>query len=39
MRQQGYIYWFLVLGILHGVRGKFPDNVSGAAVGPVFTGQ
>ena len=29
-------YWFLVFGILHSVRGKFPDGVSGAAVGPIF---
>jgi hypothetical protein len=27
--------WFL--GILHGVRGEFPDDVSGTAVGPIFT--
>ena len=27
-------YWFLVLGFLHGVRGEFTDDVSGAAVGP-----
>jgi hypothetical protein len=26
------VFLFLVLGILHGVRGKFPDDVSGAAV-------
>ena len=25
--------WFLVLGFLHGVRGEFSDDVSGAAVG------
>jgi hypothetical protein len=25
---------FFVLGILHGVWGEFPDDVSGAAVGP-----
>ena len=31
-------YWFLVLGILHDVRGDFPDDVLGAAVGPIFTG-
>jgi hypothetical protein len=30
-------YWFLVLGILHGVRGEFTDDVSGAVVGPIFT--
>ena len=28
-----YDYWFCVLGILHGVRGEFTDDVSGAAVG------
>jgi hypothetical protein len=27
-------YWFLVLGFLHGVSGKFSVDVSGAAVGP-----
>jgi hypothetical protein len=32
-------YWFLALGILHGVQDKFPDDVSGAAVGPIFNGQ
>ena len=32
-------YWFLVLGFLHGVRGEFSDDVSGAAVGPIFTGH
>ena len=31
--------WFLVLGILHGVQGKFPDDVSRAAVGPIFNGH
>jgi ABC-type enterochelin transport system ATPase subunit len=30
---------FLVLGILHGVKSKFPDDVSGAAVGPIFNGH
>jgi hypothetical protein len=25
---------FFVLGILHGVRGESPDDVSGAAMGP-----
>jgi hypothetical protein len=34
-----FIYRFLVLGILHGVRGKFPDDVSGTAVGSIFTGH
>jgi hypothetical protein len=29
----------LVLGILHGVQGKFPEDVSGAAVGPIFNGR
>jgi hypothetical protein len=29
----------LVLGILHGVRGEFPDDVSGAAVVPIITGH
>ena len=29
--------WFL--GLLQGVRGKFPEHVSGAAVGPMFTGH
>jgi hypothetical protein len=24
---------------LHGVRGEFPDDVSGAAVGSIFTGH
>jgi hypothetical protein len=32
-------FFLLVLGILHGVRGEFPDDVSGAAVGPIFTGH
>jgi hypothetical protein len=32
-------YCFLVLDILHGMRGKFTDDVSGAAVGPIFTGH
>jgi hypothetical protein len=32
--RRSLIYWFLVLGILHGVQNKFPDDVSGAAVGP-----
>jgi hypothetical protein len=32
-------YWFLALGILHGVQDKFPDDVSGAAVGPIFNGR
>jgi hypothetical protein len=31
--------WFLVLGILHGVQDKFPYDVSGAAVGPIFNGH
>ena len=26
--------WFLVLEILHGVRGKFPDDVSGTTASP-----
>ena len=26
--------WFLVFGFSHGVRGEFPDDVSGATVGP-----
>ena len=30
---------FLVLGILHGVRGEFVDDVSEAAVSPIFTGH
>ena len=25
-------------GLISGARGKFPDDVSGAAVGPIFTG-
>ena len=29
----------LVLGILQGVRGKFPDDVLGASMGPIFTGH
>jgi hypothetical protein len=29
-------YW---LGILHGVKGKFLDDVSGAAMGPIFNGH
>jgi hypothetical protein len=29
----------LVLGILHCVRGEFPNEVSGTAVGPIFTGH
>jgi hypothetical protein len=29
----------LVLGILHGVHGKFLDDVSGAAVSPIFNGH
>jgi hypothetical protein len=29
----------LVLGILHGVQDKFPDDVSGAAVGAIFNGH
>jgi hypothetical protein len=32
-------YWFLVLGILHDVQGKFSCDVSGASVGPIFTGH
>ena len=32
-------HWFLVLGIFHGVRGKLPDDVSGAAVGPETVGK
>ena len=32
-------YWFLVLGILHGVQGKFPDDVLGAAVGLILNGH
>jgi hypothetical protein len=32
-------YRFLVLGILHNVQGKFPDDVSGAAVDPIFNGH
>jgi hypothetical protein len=31
--------WFLVLGILYGVQDKFPDDVSGAAVGLIFNGH
>jgi hypothetical protein len=30
---------FLVLGFLHGVRGEFPYDVSGTAVGHIFTGH
>jgi hypothetical protein len=30
---------FLVLEMLHGVRGEFTDNVSEIAVGPIFTGH
>ena len=30
-------YCFLVLGVLHGVRGEFTDDVSKNAVGSVFT--
>jgi hypothetical protein len=29
----------LVLGILHGVKDKFPDDVSGAVVGTIFNGH
>ena len=29
----------MVLEFLHGVRGEFPDDVSGAAVGFIFTGH
>jgi hypothetical protein len=25
--------------ILYGVRGEFPDDFSGAALGPIFTGH
>ena len=35
----GWILIFLVLGILQGVQDKFPDDVSGAAVGPIFNGR
>jgi hypothetical protein len=31
-------YWFF-LGFMHGMRGEFSDDVSGAAVGPIFTGH
>ena len=31
--------YFLVLGLLHGVRGEFADDVSKTAVGPIFTGH
>ena len=33
--------FILIPGIrgLHSVRGKFPDNVLGAAVGPIFIGH
>jgi hypothetical protein len=31
--------WFLVLGILYGVQDKFPDDVLGVAVGPIFNGH
>jgi hypothetical protein len=30
---------FLVLEILHGVQDKFPDDVSGPTVGPIFIGH
>jgi hypothetical protein len=29
-------FFFFVLGFLHGVRGEFPDDVSGAALGPLL---
>ena len=32
-------YWFLVLGILHGVQDKFPDDASEVVVRPIFNGQ
>ena len=32
IRRQICEFWFLVLGILHGVRAERPDDVSGAAV-------
>ena len=31
-----FICWFLVLGILHGVKDKISNDVSGAVVGPIF---
>jgi hypothetical protein len=31
--------WVLVLWFLHGVRGEFSDDVSGAVVDPIFTGH
>jgi hypothetical protein len=34
-----YEYKFLVLEILHFVQNKFPDDVLGAAVGPIFNGH
>ena len=32
-------YWYLGLGILESVQDKFPDDVSGAAVCPIFDGH
>ena len=38
-REPSWVPSSLVLRALHGVRGKFTDDVSGAVVGPIFTGS
>jgi hypothetical protein len=34
-----FIYGFLVLGVLHDVRGEFTDDVLELTVGPMFAGD